>query len=547
MLKPFFSNIGFYNKLMRPINTVINTNSELYKNNYQAMLELIKALDEKKMESLYQGKERHLQKAKSEGKFTARERIDLLLDENSPFLELLPFAGIAGKNSEGGSTSVGGIGLVNDRLIMVISNVGTNKGGSVNLPTLNKSLRLGEIAFENDLPMINLVESAGADLTEQAKIFNYGGASFRDITRRSKAGIASVSVVFGNSTAGGAYVPGMSDYAIFVKGNAKVFLAGPPLVKMATNEVVDDESLGGAEMHSKISGVSDYLAEDELDGIRIAREIIANLRKPDTHFIPSNNVDEPLYKAEELLGIVSADIKKPFEAREVIARIVDGSRFSEFKPEWGNTLVTGWAEIHGYKVGIIANNGVLLSESANKGAHFIQLCNRNLTPILFLQNITGFMVGRTYEEGAIIKNGAKMINAVSNSEVPSITIMMGASYGAGNYAMNGRAYQPRFLFSYPNSKIAVMGPEQLSGVMEMIQRQAVEKMGGTYDEDQAKMFRAHLTGEVEKQSNAFYASSQLWDDGVIDPRETRNHLGFCLAVVNNKPITSNNQYGVFRM
>ncbi len=532
---------------MRPINSAVNINSEQYKNNYQAMLELIKTLDEKKAESLYQGKERHLQKAKSQGKFTARERIDFLLDENSPFLELLPFAGISGKNSEGGTTTVGGIGLVHNRLVMIIANVGTNKGGAINLPTLNKSLRLGEIAFENNLPIVNLVESAGADLPDQAKIFTYGGATFRDIARRSKAGIASISIVFGNSTAGGAYVPGMSDYSIFVKGKAKVFLAGPPLVKMATNEVVDDESLGGAEMHSKISGVSDYLAENELDGIRIAREIVANLRQPNTHFQPNKPVNEPLFNAEEILGIVSADIKKPFEAREVIARIVDGSRFSEFKPEWGNTLVTGWAEIHGYKVGIIANNGVLFSESANKGAHFIQLCNKNLTPILFLQNITGFMVGKTYEEGAIIKNGAKMINAVSNSEVPAITIMMGASYGAGNYAMSGRAYQPRFLFSYPNSKIAVMGPEQLSGVMEMIQKQSVEKVGGTYDEAQAAMFRNHLTGEIEKQSNAFYASSQLWDDGIIDPRETRNYLGFCLAVVNNKPITSNNSYGVFRM
>jgi acetyl-CoA carboxylase carboxyltransferase component len=532
---------------MGTLSTAINTNSDLYKSNYQAMLSLVEKLNEQKKEALYQGKERHIQKAKSEGKFSARERIELLLDENSPFLELLPFAGISGKGSEGGTTSVGGIGLIHGRLCMVISNVGTNKGGAVNLPTLHKSLRLGEIAFENDLPMVNLVESAGADLPEQAKIFNYGGASFRDITRRSKAGIASISVVFGNSTAGGAYVPGMSDYAIFVKKKAKVFLAGPPLVKMATNEIVDDESLGGAEMHSRISGVSDYLAEDELDGIRIVRSIIANLRPPKSNMEPPQHVANPKFSSDELLGIVSADIKKPFEAREVIARIVDGSHFDEFKPEWGTTLVTGWAKIHGYKVGIIANNGVLFSESANKGAHFIQLCNRNLTPIIFLQNITGFMVGRQYEEGAIIKNGAKMINAVSNSEVPSITIMMGASYGAGNYAMNGRAYQPRFLFSYPNSKIAVMGPEQLSGVMEMIQRQAVEKMGGTYDEEQAKMFRNHLMGEVEKQSNAFYASSQLWDDGVIDPRETRNYLGFCLAVVNNKPITSENKYGVFRM
>lgn len=532
---------------MSMLSTSVNTNSDLYKSNYQAMQQLVEKLNALKKEASYQGKERHLQKAKAEGKFSARERIELLLDENSPFLELLPFAGINGKNSEGGTTTVGGIGLIHNRLCVVLANVGTNKGGAVNLPTLHKSLRLGDIAIENDLPMINLVESAGADLTEQAKIFNYGGATFRDISRRSKAGIASISVVFGNSTAGGAYVPGMSDYAIFVKKNAKVFLAGPPLVKMATNEVVDDESLGGAEMHSRVSGVSDYLAENELDALQIARSIVANLRPPQTHFTPPPHIAAPKYSSDELLGIVSADIKKPFDAKEIIARITDGSAFDEFKAEWGNTLVTGWASIHGYKVGIIANNGVLFSESANKGAHFIQLCNKNLTPIIFLQNITGFMVGKQYEESAIIKNGAKMINAVSNSEVPSITIITGASYGAGNYAMNGRAYQPRFLFSYPNSKIAVMGSEQLSGVMEMIQKQAVEKMGGTYDEEQAKQFRSHLMGEVEKQSNAFYASAQLWDDGVIDPRETRNYLGFCLAVVNNKSITSENKYGVFRM
>lgn len=532
---------------MSIISSNINTNSNSYKSNYEAMLQLIEKLNDYKVESLYQGKERHLQKAKSEGKFSARERIELLLDENAPFLELLPFAGITGKGSEGGTTTVGGIGLVCGRLCMIISNVGTNKGGSVNLATLNKSFRLSEIATENALPTITLVESAGADLTEQAKIFNYGGASFRNITRNSKAGNTSISIVFGNCTAGGAYVPGMSDYAIFVKERAKVFLAGPPLVKMATNEIVDDESLGGAEMHSRISGVSDYLAENEIDAIRLARNIVANLRPAQTNFLPQTEIEEPKFNTDEILGIVQADVKKSFDAHEVIARIIDGSNFDEFKPDWGNTLVTGWAKIHGYSVGIIANNGVLFSESANKGAHFIQLCNKNLTPIIFLQNITGFMVGKQYEEGAIIKNGAKMINAVSNSEVPAITILMGASYGAGNYAMSGRAYQPRFLFSYPNSRIAVMGAEQLSGVMEIIQRQAVEKMGGNYDEAQAGIIRNHLMGEVEKQSNAFYASSQLWDDGIIDPRETRNHLGFCLAVVNNKPIESNNQYGVFRM
>lgn len=532
---------------MQTLKSRINKHTELFSQNREAMLVLLQELEKKKQESLYQGKEKHIEKAKSQGKLLARERIDLLLDEGSPFMELLPFAGLSNKNAEGGTTSVGGIGLVHNRLCMVISNVGTNKGGSVNYATLQKSLRLSEIASENELPVVNMVESAGADLPEQAKIFNYGGASFREISRRSKAGIPTISVVFGNSTAGGAYVPGMSDYSVMVKGKAKVFLAGPPLVKMATNEEVDDESLGGAEMHSRISGVSDYLAEDEADGIRIVREIIENLAPPKTHFVPNNPIENPLYDEEELLGIVSADIKKPFDAREVIARITDGSKFSEFKPEYGNTLICGWAEIHGYKVGIMANNGVLFSESANKGTHFIQLCNRNLTPILFLQNITGFMVGKQYEEGGIIKNGAKLINTVSNSEVPAITILIGASYGAGNYAMSGRAYQPRFLFSYPNSKIAVMGPEQLSGVMEMIQRQATERAGIPYDEAQGEMLRQHLMGEVEKQSNAWYASSQLWDDGVIDPRETRNYLGFCLAVLNNKPIESSNTYGVFRM
>lgn len=532
---------------MQVLKSRINKHTEQFQANRTEMLALLEQLEQKKQDSLFQGKERHIEKAQSQGKLLARQRIDLLLDEGSPFMELLPFAGITSSKSEGGTTTVGGIGLIHNRLCLVISNVGSNKGGSVNLPTLQKSMRLSEIAFENDLPVVNMVESAGADLPEQAKIFNFGGATFREITRRSKAGIPTLSVVFGNSTAGGAYVPGMSDYSVFVKGKAKVFLAGPPLVKMATNEIVDDESLGGAEMHCRVSGVSDYLAEDEADGIRIARDIIENLAPAKTHFTPEEPAEKPLYDAEEILGVVSADIKKPFDIRELIARITDGSKFSEFKPEYGSTLITGWATIHGYKVGIMANNGVLFSESANKGTHFIQLCNRNLTPILYLQNITGFMVGKQYEEGGIIKNGAKLINAVSNSEVPAITLLVGASYGAGNYAMSGRAYQPRFLFSYPNSKIAVMGPEQLSGVMEMIQRQATERSGIPYDEQQGAMIRNHLMGEVEKQSNAWYASSQLWDDGVIDPRETRNYLGFCLAVVNNKPIQSTNTYGVFRM
>ena len=513
------------------------------------MHKLLDTLEKHLEESRFQGKEKHLEKARKQGKFLASERMELLLDQDSPFLELLPLAGLGNKKGFGaGGTTIGGVGFVEGRLCMAISNVGTHKGGAVDYATLQKSLRLNEIAMENGLPVVNLVESAGANLPEQAKIFNYGGASFRDITRRSKLGMPTISVVFGNATAGGAYVPGMSDYSIFVKEQAKVFLAGPPLVKMATNEVVDDESLGGAEMHSRVSGVADYMAEDEYDAIRLAREIISTLKPADIHFGPdAEAIADPLYDEEELLGIVSVDPKTPFDAREVILRIVDGSEFKEFKPNYGNTLVTGWAKIHGYPIGIIANNGVLFSESANKAAHFIQLCNQNDTPLLFLQNVTGFMVGKAYEEGGIIKHGAKLINAVSNSEVPSITIMMGASYGAGNYAMNGRAYQPRFLFSYPNSRIAVMGAEQLAGVMEIIQRQAAKKTGIPYDEKKATLMKMMLMQETEKQSNAWFSTGQLWDDGVIDPRETRNHLAFCLAIVNNVPIKGADSFGVFRM
>ncbi|PWJ43939.1 acyl-CoA carboxylase subunit beta [Sediminitomix flava] len=532
---------------MRLFQTQVNKHSEAYQKNYEEMSVLLNDLNLKMEKSRFQGKEKHILKARSKGKLLARERVELLLDQDSPFLELMPLVGLGGKGLGVGGTTVGGVGLVCGKLCMVISNIGTLKGGAVDYATLNKSLRLGEIAEKHHLPVVNLVESAGAHLPEQERIFNYGGASFRDITRRSKKGIPNISVVFGNSTAGGAYVPGMSDYAIFVKDKAKVFLAGPPLVKMATNEVVDDESLGGASMHSKVSGVSDYLAEDEYDAIRLAREVVAQLKDATPQQVPDTEVQEPVYDIDELLGIVSADIKVPYDAREVIARIVDGSEFSEFKPDYGNTLVTCFAKIHGYKVGIIANNGVLFSESANKGAQFIQLCNQNNTPLIFLQNITGFMVGKDYEEGGIIKNGAKLINAVSNSEVPSITLMVGASFGAGNYAMNGRAYEPDFLFAYPNSKIAVMGGEQLAGVMELIQREAAQKAGLPYDEEQAKNLRAYMMAEVDKKSTAFYSTGQLWDDGILDPRESRNYLGFCLAIVNNKVYEGTSSYGVFRM
>ena len=532
---------------MAVIKSKINIASQAYKDNYALMEGKLKSVQEIYKESLFQGEEKHLVRTKASGKMLARERIELLLDEDSFFLELLPISGHGVKGGFGtGGTLVAGIGMVSGKMVLIAANVGSLKGGSFDLSTLKKSLRLNEIATQNKLHFINIVESAGANLPDQAHVFNLGGNNFKEITRRSKNGLVTVSLVMGNSTAGGAYVPGMSDYSVFVKNQAKVFLAGPPLVKMATQEVVDDETLGGAEMHSKISGVSDYLAEDELDGIRITRDIIANLTTNEPYFKPDAFLP-PKYSAEEIMGIVQADVRKSFDCRELIARIVDGSDFSEFKKDWGTTLVTGFAKIHGYPVGIIGNNGVLFNNEANKGAHFIQLCNRQNIPLLFLQNITGFMVGKDYEQSGIIKDGAKMINAVSNSEVPSITIIVGSSYGAGNYAMNGQAYNPNFIFSYPNSMIAVMGSEQLSGVMEMVSRQAALKNGDEYNEEKAAQIKAMMKAEIERQSNAIYASSNMWDDGIVDPKETRNYLSICLSVIYQNEIKSENKYGVYRM
>jgi len=446
---------------------------------------------------------------------------------------------------------------------LIVANEATVKGGAVSEIGQLKHRRLAEIGAQNRLPAISLVESAGADLPVQSKIFVPGGRGFREITRRSRERIPSVSVVFGNSTAGGAYTPGMSDYIVMVKGQAQVFLGGPPLVKMATGEIVDEESLGGAEMHSRISGLSDYLAEDELDAIRIARDIVTHfdqeprcwprprpasgpVRGGPGPAIINDTVEPPLYSPEEMLGIASSDIRVPFEVREVIARLVDGSRFDEFKARYGTTLVTGFAGIHGFQVGILANNGVLLSESAGKGAQFIQLCNQQNIPLIFLQNITGFMVGRLYEEQGIIRNGAKLINAVSNSTVPAITVMIGGSYGAGNYAMCGRAYEPRFLFTWPNHRIAVMGPQQLSGVMDIIKRDAAAKEGKPVNEGELAATRQALETQIELESDCYFATARLWDDGIIDPRDTRTVLGISLAISCSQRVQGTMEFGVFR-
>jgi len=531
---------------MRPIKSIVDSESETFKSNHSAMMAAVEALRSELSRSTTGGGDLYVKRHIQRGKLLPRERVEALLDHGSYFLEVAPLAGIGMEGEHPGAGSIGGIGIVSDRQCMIVANEATVKGGAVSEIGQIKNRRLSDIATENRLPCIYLVESAGADLPIQHKIFVPGGRSFREITRRSKLRIPSVSVVFGNSTAGGAYLPGMSDYVVMVRNQAKVFLGGPPLVKMATGEIVDEESLGGAEMHSRLSGLSDYLAESELDGIRIAREIVAHLEAETSQSQRNPHFEEPVYSSEDLLGIASADIRVPFEIRDVIARLVDGSRFEEFKSRYGSTLVTGYASIHGYPVGILGNNGVLISEAANKGAQFIQLCNQQNIALVFLQNITGFMVGRTFEEQGIIRNGAKLINAVSNSTVPAITVMVGGSYGAGNYAMCGRAYDPRFLFTWPNHRIAVMGPQQLSGVMDIIKRDAAVRQGQPMDEAKLLASKNALEAQIQAESDPYFATARLWDDGIIDPRDTRTVLAIALSAAMNNPTPGTMEWGVFR-
>ena len=531
---------------MQAIRSKINASDPEFRANYEAMSSLVNRLNDALSQARAGGGDKYNQRHIDRGKLLPRERIELLLDRDGYFLELLPLAGHGVRGVGTGAGVVGGIGVFSNTEVLITASEATMKGGAINEYGLRKSLCLADIAAKNRLPTISLIESAGADLPNQSKIFVPGGRSFRDITRASRAGLPSICIVFGSSTAGGAYVPGMSDYVVMVKEAAKVFLAGPPLVKMATGEVTDDESLGGAEMHARLSGVCDYLAEDEVEAIRLARQITAHLNWEKQGQLRRQRVEEPLYDPDELLGIATSDIKIPFDQREVIARIVDGSRFAEFKRDYGQTLVCGWAYIHGFPVGIVANNGVLFSESANKGAQFIQLSNQRGIPLVFLQNIHGFMVGRQYEEGGIIKHGAKMINAVSNSTVPLFTIMTGASYGAGNYAMVGRSYDPRFLFTWPNHRIAVMGGEQLAGVLDIIRRDAAARRGQEVDEKQLGMAKQMLQMQVDKESDAFFATSQTWDDGIIDPRQTRNVLAIALSAATSRTVEATTNFGVFR-
>jgi len=492
------------------------------------------------------GGPKYVERHHARGKLGARERIEAILDPDSPFLELCPLAGY-GSDFQVGASVVTGIGAVEGVECLLVSNDPTVKGGTSNPWTLRKILRANQIALENRLPVISLVESGGADLPTQKEIFIPGGQMFRDLTRLSAAGIPTIALVFGNSTAGGAYIPGMSDHVVMIKDRSKVFLAGPPLVKMATGEESDDESLGGAEMHARTSGLADYFAVDELDAIRIGRRIVARLNW--TKQGPAAKpVVPPRFDAEELIGIVPADLRIPFDPREVIARIADGSDFDEFKPLYGSSLVTGWADVHGYPLGILANaRGVLFSEESQKATQFIQLANRSNTPLLFLHNTTGYMVGRSYEEGGMIKHGSMMINAVSNSTVPHISLLIGASYGAGHYGMCGRAYDPRFLFAWPSAKSAVMGGTQLAGVLSIVNRAATEARGQQVDEQADAALRAAVEAQIEAESLPMFLSGRLYDDGVIDPRDTRTILGMCLSAIASGPIEGTSNFGVFRM
>jgi acyl-CoA carboxylase subunit beta len=529
------------------IQSTVDRSAVPYRDNREAMLARLAELDAEQAKALAGGGPKYVERHRARGKLLPRERVELLLDPGSPFLELSPLAAW-GTDYPVGASMVTGIGVISGVECVVTANDPTVRGGASNPWTLKKALRANEIARSNRLPGVSLVESGGADLPSQAEIFIPGGQLFADLTRLSAAGIPTIALVFGNSTAGGAYVPGLCDYTVMVKRRAKVFLGGPPLVKMATGEESDDESLGGAEMHARVSGLADYLAEDERDALRIGRRIVARLGWRKAGPGPTEAADQPVYDPDELLGIVSADLRVPFDPREVLARVVDGSRFDEFKPAYGTSLVTGWASVHGFPVGVLANaRGVLFSEESQKATQFIQLANQQDTPLIFLQNTTGYMVGARYEQEGIVKHGSAMINAVANSRVPHLTVVMGASYGAGNYGMCGRAYDPRFLFSWPGAKSAVMGPQQLAGVLSIVARQAAAARGQDYDEQADAAMRAMVEEQIESQSLAFAMSGRLYDDGVIDPRDTRTVLGICLSAVHSGQWQGVRGYGVYRM
>jgi acetyl-CoA carboxylase carboxyltransferase component len=532
---------------MQVLPTRVDRTAEEFAANRTAMLERLGEFEQLLEQARMGGGQKYIDRHRQRGKLLIRERIELLIDPDTAFLELSTLAAW-GSEKPLGANGVTGIGVINGVECMISGNDPTSQAGSSNRYSLPKSLRAQDIARENRLPLVNLVESGGADLPDQAEVFLTGGKWFRNLTQLSAMGIPTVALVFGSSTAGGAYVPGMADYAVMVKEQAKVFLGGPPLVKMATGEESTDEELGGAEMHSRISGLSDYFAQDELDAIRIGRQIVGHLNWRKQGYGPTMPPDEPVHDADDLLGIIPHDLRIPMDMREVLARVMDGSLFDEYKALYGTSMVTGWGSIHGFPVGIVANQqGVIFSEEAQKTTEFIQLCNRYDVPIVFFHNTTGYMVGKEYEQRGIIKDGAKMVNAVANSTVPHISIMAGASYGAGNYGMSGRSYDPRFVFGWPGHRVAVMGPKQLAGVMSIIGRAAAEARGQEYDEEADAQRTALIEAQISYEEQAYYSTGRVRDDGIIDPRDTRTVLGIALSATHSAPVKGTDVFGVFRM
>jgi len=543
------------------IQSNLDTKSEQYQKNKDMMLEKLKFLDGLLDLAEIGGGMHHHERLAKRGKMPVRQRVMNVLDQDSPFLEIQPFAAYGTNNYNVGGGCVSGVGIISGVECVIFANDPTVKAGAMTVYVGEKWKRAKEIARENRIPFISFVESAGGDLnvsnnnsdvppiapTLQQGHFASTGRFFYEMTELSKLRIPVISVVFGSSTAGGAYQPGMSDYNIFIKDQSKAFLAGPPLVKMATGEESDDETLGGAQMHSEVSGLSDYLAEDEMDALRICREVVSHLNWSKKGPEPKVKSIEPEYDKEELLGILSEDLKSAVDIKEIIARFVDGSKFEEFKPLYGPSLVCGWAVVHGYQVGIIGNNGPIYPQSAEKGASFIQLCNKRDIPLIFLHNVTGFLVGKDFERQGIIKKGSQLINAVSNSMVPHITFIVGASYGAGTYAMSGKAFNNRFTFLWPTAKIAVMGPEQMAGVMSIVRKAKAKRDGKKFDEKADQQLKKMVIDYLEKLSHGLVASSMLTDDGIVDPRDTRDVIGFCLSIVSNNSIEGAKEYGVFRL
>ncbi|GIX29398.1 MAG: methylcrotonoyl-CoA carboxylase [Burkholderiales bacterium] len=535
---------------MTAIQSKVDPKSEEFRTNAAAMGALVEDLRRKVQEAAQGGPEEARRRHLARGKLLVRERIDALIDPGTPLLELSQLAayGMYG-NEVPAAGIVTAIGRVSGQECVIVANDATVKGGTYYPITVKKHLRAQEIARENRLPCIYLVDSGGAYLPAQDEVFpdrDHFGRIFFNQANLSALGIPQIAVVMGSCTAGGAYVPAMSDETVIVKDQGTIFLGGPPLVKAATGEVVSAEELGGGDVHTRVSGVADHLAENDAHALAIARRIVADLnRKKALPFEPAEP-EEPLYPPEELYGVVPTDLRKTYDVREVIARLVDGSRFDEFKSRYGTTLVTGFARIHGYPVGILANNGVLFSESALKGTHFIQLACQRGVPLLFLQNITGFMVGKKYETGGIAKDGAKMVTAVACARVPKFTVIIGGSFGAGNYGMCGRAYGPRFLWMWPNARISVMGGEQAASVLAQIKRDGLEKEGKSWSPEEEETFKAPIRNQYETQGHPYYATARLWDDGVIDPAQTRRVLGLALSAAFNAPI-ENTAFGVFRM